>query len=123
MNQDISKNPDLYKDVKAGKNIAFRDPKAQEIYFSRYATSLTTDIDDYNEWQPGDVIFFEKDHCAIVADKVNNNRIRFIIHHFWQYQAGYFQDVLETGAWGKITGHYRVSEKLLSPKTSDEKKK
>lgn len=117
VNQDIAKNPSLYEDVAAGDNIAFRDPEAQYIFFSRYAEPHSLDIYDKNEWQAGDIVFFEKKHCAIVADKVNENGVRFIIHHFWKYQGGWFQDVLETGAWGKVIGHYRISEKITAPKT------
>lgn len=117
INQDIEKNPSVYEGYAKGDNVSYRDPAVQSIFFSRYAISLTTDMYDRNEWQAGDIIFFEKNHCAIVADKVNENGVRFIIHHFWGYQGGWFQDVLEIGAWGKIIGHYRISEKISSPKT------
>ena len=117
MNQDIAKNPKVYENVAAGENIAFRNVEAQAIFFSRYGEYHSTDIYDKNEWQAGDIIFFEKKHCAIVADKVNENGVRFIIHHFWGYQGGWFQDILETGAWGKVIGHYRISERITTPKT------
>lgn len=117
VNQDIKKNPTVYEGVTTGENLAFRDPAAQAIFFSRYADAHSLDINDKNEWQAGDIIFFEKKHCAIVADKVNENGVRFIIHHFWEHQGGWFQDVLETGAWGKIIGHYRINERIASPKT------
>lgn len=119
INQDIYKNPDAYKGVNTDKDLAFRNPKTQEVFFSRYALTLSTDLDNKTEWQAGDFIFFEKNHCAVVTDKVNEKGIRFIIHHFWEHQGGYFQDVLETGAWGKITGHYRLSERMFSPKTDN----
>lgn len=120
INQDIKKNPELYENkAPTGENIAFRSVAAQSIFFSRYMNSYSTDYNDKNEWQPGDIIVFEKNHIAIVADKVNENGVRFIIHHFWQHQAGYFQDVLETEAWGKIIGHYRITERILAPKTDN----
>lgn len=119
INQDIQKNPDLYEGkAPSGENIAFRSVEAQRIFLSRYLPSFSTDYENFQEWQPGDIIFFEKNHAAIVADKVNGNGVRFIIHHFWPYQAGYFQDVLETEAWGKIVGHYRINDKILGPKTT-----
>lgn len=119
--QDIKKNPDVYEGkAPTGENIAFRSVEAQEIFCSRYLDSYTTDYNgNKSEWQAGDIIFFEKKHAAIVTDKVNENGVRFIIHHFWEYQAGYFQDVLETEAWGKITGHYRITERALAPKTDN----
>lgn len=118
INQDIKKNPEVYEDkAPTGENVAFRSVEAQSIFFSRYMSQYSTDYYNKNEWQPGDVVVFEKKHIAIVADKVNENGVRFIIHHFWDHQAGYFQDVLETDAWGKIVGHYRISEQILAPKT------
>jgi hypothetical protein len=117
INQDVEKNPSLYEGIAAGTNIAFRNPAAQFVFFSRYAEPHSTDIYNKTEWQAGDIIFFEKNHCAIVADKVNENGVRFIIHHFWGYQGGWFQDVLEIGAWGKVIGHFRITERIASPKT------
>ncbi len=118
--QDIKKNPSAYEGkAPTGDKIAFRSPETQAIFLSRYLPSYSTDIEKRSEWQPGDIVVFEKKHIAIVADKVNDNGVRFIIHHFWQYQAGYFQDVLETGAWGRITGHYRISDRILSPRTDN----
>ena len=117
INQDIEKNPTVYEGLDNSKDLAYRNPSVQAIFFSRYADAHSLDIYDKNDWQAGDIIFFEKKHCAIVADKVNENGVRFIIHHFWQYQGGWFQDVLETGAWGKVIGHYRISERIVSPKT------
>ena len=123
INQDIQKNPDAYDDKNPlSEKIAFRVVENQRVFFSRYADAHDTDYYNIKDWQMGDVVFFEKNHVAIVADKVNNNGVRFIIHHFWQHQAGYYQDVLETNAWGKVVGHYRVSQKMLTPKTDDTKK-
>lgn len=120
INQDITKNPDAYDSKNPlAENIAFRVVENQRVYFSRYAESLDTDYTKTKEWQQGDVVFFEKNHVAVVADKVNEKGIRFIVHNFWKYQAGYFQDVLETNAWGKVVGHYRVARKMLTPKTDN----
>lgn len=118
INQDIDKNPEKY-DTKnpLGENIAFRVVENQRIFFSRYAEAHDTDYHNIKDWQMGDVVFFEKNHVAVVADKVNNNGVRFIIHNFWEHQAGYYQDVLETDAWGKVIGHYCVSKDMTMPKT------
>ena len=122
INQDISKNPSVYDDKKPlGEKIAFRVVENQRVFFSRYAESLDTNYNNIKEWQQGDVVFFEKNHVAIVADKVNNNGVRFIIHNFWKHQAGYYQDVLETNAWGKVVGHYRIAQKMLTPKSDNDK--
>ena len=114
---DIEKNPEAYPNNHGNENEAFRKIENQRIFMSRYFTAVTNDYEDIKKWQGGDIVFFKKDHGAVVADKVNNNGVRFIIHHFWQFQAGYFQDVLETDAWGEVIGHYRVNKRALSPKT------
>ncbi len=122
INQDIEKNPDVYSDsVPQGKDISFRVVENQRTYFSRYAEAHDNDYNNTKDWQMGDIVFFEKNHAAVVADKVNGNGVRFIIHLFWEHQAGYFQDVLETNAWGKVVGHYRVSQTMLNPKTDSKK--
>ncbi len=117
INQDIEKNPEVYGNNPKGEDVAFRVVDNQRIFFSRYANSKDLDYTNIREWQTGDIVFFEKNHAAIVGDKVNDKGIRFIVHHFWGSQAGYFQDVLETDAWGKVVGHYSVSLRMLSPKT------
>ena len=118
INKDIEKNPEAYSDkVPQGKDISFRVVENLRTYFSRYAEAHDTDYYNIKDWQTGDVVFFEKNHVAIVADKVNNNGVRFIIHLFWEHQAGYYQDILESNAWGKVTGHYRAVQEMLNPKT------
>lgn len=124
INQDIAKNPDAYSDkVPQGKDISFRVVENQRVYFSRYAEAHDTDYYNIKDWQMGDIVFFEKNHAAVVADKVNNNGVRFIVHLFWEHQAGYYQDVLETNAWGKVTGHYRITQEMGNPKTDYKNKK
>ena len=122
INQDIEKNPSVYSEnVPQGKDISFRVVENQRIYFSRYADACDNDYTNIKDWQMGDIVFFEKNHAAVVADKVNNNGVRFIIHLFWEHQAGYYQDVLETNAWGKVIGHYRITQAMLNPKTDSKK--
>ena len=116
--QDIQKNPEAYpNDSVHSENGAFRDVKNLRVFFSRYGEEATNDYYSIREWQTGDVVFFEKNHSAVVADHVNDKGVRFIIHLFWEHQAGYYQDVLETNAWGKVIGHYRATSRMLSPKT------
>ncbi len=115
--KDYEKNPKAYGEKIDDIQSAFREVKYQKIFMSRYFDEYATDLSKMSDWQAGDIIFFEKNHVGIVADRVNKNGNRFIIHHFWQFQAGYFQDVIELDHWGKITGHYRANKRALSPKT------
>jgi len=118
--QDIQKNPEAYDPTQPqSKDAAFRNVSNLHVYLSRCADEHDTDYYNIKDWQTGDIVFFEKNHAAVVADRVNDNGVRFIIHLFWEHQAGYFQDILETNAWGKVTGHYRISAKCLTPKTDN----
>ena len=112
--EDLTKNPAAYKNQITDNDLAFRSVGNLFVFFSSYATPKTLDYEDVKKWQAGDIVFFEKGHAAVVADKVNQKGVRFIIHHFWPYQAGYYQDILESGAWGKITGHFSVNEGMAS---------
>ena len=47
-------------------------------FFLKYAKILTTDIDHIEEWQPGDIVFFD-DKSGIISDKRNKNGVAFVI--------------------------------------------
>ena len=41
-----------------------------DIFFKKYAQSLTLDINKIEEWQPGDIVVFgNEEHIGIVSDK------------------------------------------------------
>ena len=42
------------------KNIDFRRVKNLKVYFDNNAISLTTDINEIEEWQGGDIVVFKK---------------------------------------------------------------
>lgn len=107
VDEDISENFEDYAIVEPDDNIDFRRVKNLRVYFEHRAISLTTDIDDIEEWQGGDIVIFEK-HIGIVADKRNSKGVPFVIHHANPFQLNYVEDILES--YGKITGHYRIKE-------------
>ena len=45
------------------KNIDFRRVKNLKIYFEHTAISLTTDVNDIEQWQGGDIVVF-KNHIG-----------------------------------------------------------
>ena len=47
-------------------------------FFLKYARILTTDINRIEEWQPGDIVFFD-DKSGIISDKRNKNGVAFVI--------------------------------------------
>ena len=106
VNEDIKNNKEKYDIDVIDKNIDFRRVKNLIIYFKNNSISLTTDINELQEWQGGDIIIF-KNHIGIVSDKRNKKGIPFIIHNQSPYQSDYEQDILEYR--NDIVGHYRMS--------------
>ena len=104
VSEDIKKAPQEYNIDTPDKNIDFRRVRNLNVFFRRHAISLTTDVNDIEEWQGGDIIVF-KAHIGIVSDKRNSTGTVFIIHHGSPTQAGYEQDILE--GRNDIIGHYR----------------
>lgn len=104
IDQDIAENPACYPlpDGKPDANIDFRRVVNLEVYFQRHFISLTTDIEQVDQWQPGDIVVYEG-HVAVVSDRRNAEGRPYIIHH-----AGYGpceEDALDLKP---IRGHYRL---------------
>ena len=108
VNEDIKNNKELYDIDAVDKNIDFRRVKNLKVYFDNNAISLTTDINEIEEWQGGDIIVF-KDHIGVISDKRNKKGIPFLIHHANPVQVNYEEDVLEFYGQDYIIGHYRIS--------------
>ena len=106
VNEDIKNNKELYDMDAVDKNIDFRRVKNLKVYFDNNAISLTTDINEIEEWQGGDIVVFKK-HIGIISDKRNRKGICFVIHHANPYQIYYEEDILEHR--DDIIGHYRIS--------------
>lgn len=106
VNEDILKNPKKYNLENIDKNIDFRRVRNLKIYLDSNAISLTTDINQIEKWQGGDIIVFEK-HIGVISDKRNKNGIPYVIHHANPYQLNYEEDFLEYR--NDIVGHYRIS--------------
>ena len=106
VNEDITANKDLYDINVIDKKIDFRRVQNLKIYLDNNAISLTTDINEIEEWQGGDIVVFKK-HIGIMSDKRNRKGICFVIHHANPYQIYYEEDILEHR--DDIIGHYRIS--------------
>ena len=84
-------------------NIDFRRVRNLRIFFEEYAISLTLDINEIAEWQPGDIVIFENDkHIGIISDKRNKDGQPYVIHNGGQPNRE--EDYLSKSA---VTGHYR----------------
>lgn len=85
VNEDIVNHPLDYDITNVDKNIDFRRVRNLKIYFDRKAISLTTDVNEIEQWQGGDIVVFEK-HIGIISDKRNKKGIPYVIHHANPYQ-------------------------------------
>ncbi len=104
VDRDIQLRPQEYTNVGArDKNIDFRRVKNLRVFFEKHAISLTTDITDIAQWQPGDIVIFGADkHIGVVSDKRNKQGQPYIIHNGGQPNRE--EDYLKRGS---VTGHYR----------------
>lgn len=112
IDEDIKNNVSLYPRVEGNPdpNIDFRRVPNLMVYFEKNHISLTIDLNKIEEWQPGDIVAFGKDHVGIISDKRNSKGIPYIIHNASQENRE--EDGLEfynKYAW-PITGHYRLKD-------------
>jgi len=104
VDHDIKSRPKAYPKVETpNKDIDFRRVRNLRIFFEEYAVSLTLDIEDIAQWQPGDIVIFGNDkHIGIVSDKRNKSGQPYIIHNGGQPNRE--EDYIKRAT---ITGHYR----------------
>lgn len=108
---DIQESIHSYPRVggKPDPNIDFRRVPNLMAYFERNAQVLTTDLSKIEEWQPGDIVTFEKVHIGIISDIRNKKGIPYLIHNAGQPNRE--EDILEAwNIWHPISGHYRMPE-------------
>ncbi|MBS5737051.1 MAG: DUF1287 domain-containing protein [Clostridiales bacterium] len=110
IDNDIKRRPEEYKNIKTrDKNIDFRRVVNLEIFFDEYALTLTSDISEIEEWQPGDIVIFNNGkHIGIVSDKRNANGEPYIIHNGGQPNRE--EDYLKRG---NVYKHYRFDASRL----------
>ncbi len=85
---DIAARPEAYAHIKkADPNIDFRRVTNLRIFLEEYGLSLTPDIKEISDWQPGDIVIFSGDkHMGIVSDLRNAKGQPYILHNGGQYQ-------------------------------------
>lgn len=108
---DIAEHPEAYPATngKPDPNIDFRRVRNLKVYFERYAVSLTLDPNQIEEWQPGDIVTFDRPgHIAIISDKRNQKGIPFILHNAGQPNRE--EDALLRY---EITGHFRFDAEKM----------
>ena len=107
VNTDINTHSERYNIEVVDKNIDFRRVRNLNIYFKNNSISLTTNINEIDEWQAGDIVVF-KNHIGIISDKRNSKGIPYVLHNGSPYQRHYEEDILKKKE-KDIIGHYRIS--------------
>ena len=104
IDRDIAANTELYPYVESqpDPSIDFRRVPNLLVFFERYAQSLTTDITEIDQWQPGDIVIYGVSHIGIVSDRRNEKGVPWLIHNSGQPRRE--EDGLDRGY---ISGHYR----------------
>lgn len=110
---DIAARPWAYSNIEtADPNIDFRRVANLSVFFKTYGQSLTTDIYDIGQWQPGDIVIFGNDaHIGIISEYRNNDGIAFVIHNGGK-NLDREEDALTHDT---VTGHYRFDASLIDP--------
>ncbi len=110
IDEDTLNNPSDYfsQGERRDTNIDFRRVRNLKVFFDKYASSLTLDLNQIEQWQPGDIVIFGEKytHIGIISDKRNKKGIPYLIHNAGQLHRE--EDALVK--WMKkdtITGHYR----------------
>lgn len=112
VDNDIAARPEAYPNIKRpDNNIDFRRVENLHTFFEEHAISLTTDINEIDQWQPGDIVIFRADkHIGIVSDKRNADGQPFIIHNGGQLNRE--EDYLYRS---EVTAHYRFDATKIDP--------
>ena len=119
VSKDISKNKKKYPDSLSDENIDFRKVENLDVFFSRYAKELSTDMYKVGEFLPGDILIFDYDeYIGMVSDKYNKNGVPYIITNRSNQQKSKEENILEKTDM-IITSHYRFEynkklEKLIN---------
>lgn len=111
IDEDIKNNTKDYPAVngKPDPNIDFRRVRNLKVYFKKICYTLTNDIKEIKEWQPGDIVIFGNSHIGIISDKRNKEAVPYLIHNAAQPLRE--EDTLEL--WNNntpITAHYRLKD-------------
>lgn len=109
---DIKKYPEDYPHISTpDPNIDFRRVTNLNIFFSKYAQTLSNDINDLQQWQPGDIVVFNNlEHIGMISDYRNNEGIAYVLHNAGQNERD--QDYLTSS---KVVAHYRFDASKIDP--------
>ncbi len=115
VDNDIARSPISYSSVYTpDSKIDFRRVVNLKVFFSRHAVELTTDVNDTDAWQAGDIVIFGNNvHIGIISDKRNEAGQPYVIHNGGQ--ADREQDYLTNPKNEGVTAHYRFDASRIDP--------
>lgn len=115
VDNDISRRPWDYTEVQYQDwNIDFRRVKNLRVFFDKYAQVLTTDINDIEQWQPGDIVIFgENRHIGVVSDRRNEVGRTYMLHNGGQPDRE--EDYLGSKEEAEVAAHYRFDASKIQP--------
>ncbi len=100
---DIAAASAAYGITEPDPNIDFRRVVNLKVFFERHGQSLTLDLDEVAEWQPGDIVVFPR-HIGLCSDRRNSRGVPFLIHHGNRVVGAEEEDRL---GQREIIGHFR----------------
>jgi len=108
LNKDIKKRRSAYTNIKnkPDPNIDFRRVKTLRPFYEKYCQKLELELNNPDEWQPGDIIIFGPNdyHIGILSDKRNLKGFPYVFHN--QGQSEREEDFLSKKP---VTGHFRFN--------------
>lgn len=112
VDEDIRNHPDQYPAVnkKPDPNIDFRRVPNLNVYFERHAESLTLDLTQLEQWQPGDIVVFGSKHIGILSAQRDEKGVPLLIHNAGQPNR---EDDSLPERQSTIRGHYRFDASKL----------
>ena len=112
IDEDIEENIWDYDEIDVpDPGIDFRRVCNLHVWLDKYCVSLTTDPNEIDQWQPGDIVIFESDeHTAIISDRRNGLGIPYILHNGG---TGVFEANTLVHPQLDILAHYRFDASLI----------
>ena len=115
VDNDIKSRPKAYPNIQnPDDKIDFRRVRNLDIFFDKYAISLTVNPNDISAWQPGDIVTFnDVQHIGIVSDKRDKNGLPYIIHNGGQKNREEPLSVILKRNDNKLSKHWRFDASLI----------
>ncbi|MDF7664993.1 DUF1287 domain-containing protein [Bifidobacterium sp. ESL0745] len=108
---DVAAHPADYRKSTSNfdPNIDFRRTAMLDVFFRKYGQTLTTDANQTDQWQQGDLVFFANQkhngHIGMVSDRRDDKSIPYLIHNMGQKDRE--NDYLNQTNHMPILAHYR----------------